>query len=323
MLRISVYREGVGLRTDVPEAELPGLLADPGVRLWADIEAATEAEQSVLTEIFHFHPLAVEDCIAETHLPKLDDYGDYLFLVVHHGARSPERPGTFSTVELNCFLGKRYLVTYHDSPSRSIAEVHRRFQKNSPSISHGVDFLLHEVLDGVVDNYFPILDDIDDRIGDIERRVIDQPDRAVLSEILTSKRDLMQLKRVTAPQRDILNRLSREPFTAIDPQARIYFRDVFDHLVRITDLAETYREHLTATLEAHLSLVSNRLNEVMKVLTVIATIILPLTLITGIYGMNFEWMPELHWRYGYPAVLGLMAVIAGFMLYGFKRKGWF
>ncbi len=323
MLRISAYAEAEGLRTDVPVSELPVLMADPGVSLWVDLEAPTVAEQMILTDVFRFHPLAVEDCIEETHLPKLDDYGEYLFLVIHHGARSVEEPGTFSTVELNCFLSRRYLVTYHDEPSRTISDVYRRLEKESPTMAHGTDSLLHEILDGVIDNYLPILDDLDEQVGEIERQVLEEPNHGVLDRILMLKRDVMHLKRVAAPQREVFHRLSRDPFAVIDPRVQIYFRDVYDHLVRITDLAESYREHLTATLEAHLSMVSNRLNEVMKVLTVIATIVLPLSLIAGIYGMNFKFMPELQWRYGYPFILGLMAAVAGGMLYWFRRKGWF
>ncbi len=323
MLNISAYTEAGELRMDVAAGELPALLADPRVRLWVDMEAPTEEERALLPAVFHFHPLAVEDCIAETHLPKLDDYGEYLFLVVHHGARSPETPGTFTTVELNCFLGPRYLVTYHDEPSRTIAEIRRRLRKNSPTLARGVDWLLHEILDGVIDNYLPILDDVDEQMAVLERRVLEEPDHAVLTEILSLKRDVMHLKRVAAPQREILHRLGRDPFAVVDPRAQVYFRDIFDDLVRIADLAEGYREHLTATLGAHLSVVSNRLNTVMKVLTVIATVFMPLTLIAGIYGMNFEWMPELRWQYGYPYALGFMGAIAALMLYLFKRKGWF
>ncbi|MBI5380218.1 MAG: magnesium/cobalt transporter CorA [Nitrospirae bacterium] len=323
MLNISAYTEAGVLRTDVAASEIPALLADPHVRLWVDMEAPTEEERALLAGVFHFHPLAVEDCIAETHLPKLDDYGEYLFLVVHHGARSPETPGTFATVELNLFLGPRYLVTYHDEPSRTITEVLRRLRKNSPTLARGVDWMLHEILDGVIHNYLPILDDIDEQIAVLERRVLEDPDHGVLSQILSLKRDVMHLKRVAAPQREILHRLSRDPLAVIDARAQVYFRDVYDDLVRIADLAEGYREHLTATLEAHLSMVSNRLNAVMKVLTVIATIFMPLTLIAGIYGMNFAWMPELRWQYGYLYALGLMGAIAAVMLYLFKRKGWF
>jgi magnesium transporter len=323
VLNISAYTAAGALRTDVAASEISAMLADPGVRLWVDMEAPTEEERALLPAVFHFHPLAVEDCIAETHLPKLDDYGEYLFLVIHHGARSLETPGTFTTVELNLFLGPRYLVTYHDEPSRTISEVLRRLRKNSPSLARGVDWLLHEILDGVIDNYLPILDDIDEQIAVLERQVLEEPDHGVLERILSLKRDVMHLKRVAAPQREILLRLSRDPFAAIDPRAQVYFRDIFDDLARIADLAEGYREHLTATLGAHLSMVSNRLNTVMKVLTVIATVFMPLTLIAGIYGMNFAWMPELRWQYGYPAALGVMALIAGGMLYYFRRKGWF
>jgi len=185
-----------------------------------------------------------------------------------------------------------------------------------------MDFLLYEILDGTVDNYFPILDDFDEVVNELEYEVIHSPSKETLNRIFSLKRDGMALRRVTSPQREILNRLSRDPFAVVNRRAAIYFRDVYDHLVRISDLAESYKDLTTGLLEAYLSVVSNRLNEILKVLTVFTAIMMPMTVITGIYGMNFKTMPELDSPYGYYVTIGGMAVIAVVMLVFFRLKKW-
>ena len=321
MIEIFTFSKENGLRRMTEVEALPGLLKDEAESVWVDLEAPTEDEAQILSAVFNFHPLAIEDCIAESHLPKLDDFTDYLFLVLH-GARRAEVAGTFATVELNFFLGKRYLVSYHQQLSRSINRTKERCLKNSLSMSRGMDFLLYEILDGTVDNYFPILDDFDEVITELEQEAIHNPSPDILTRIFSLKRDGMALRRVTSPQREILNRLSRDPFMVINKRSAIYFRDVFDHLVRISDLAESYKDITTGLLEAYLSVVSNRLNEIMKVLTVFTAIMMPMTVITGIYGMNFKNLPELDWPYGYHLTIGLMVVVAVVMLGFFRRKKW-
>lgn len=320
MISILVYSEEEGHRSFDRPALLPSLLADERNRLWVDLEAATPEEAEILSRDFHFHPLAIEDCISETLLPKIDDYSDYIFLVLH-GSR-PMTDHAFVTAEMNFFLGSRYLVSYHDEPSRSISRAKERCLRGGPSVTRGVDFLLHEILDGMVDNYFPVLDQFDSIIDRIEEEVFARPDRETLNRIFDLKKEVMHLRRVAGPQREILNRLSRDPFPVISAKAAVYFRDVYDHLARISDLAESYRDLVTGALEAYLSVVSNRLNEIMKVLTVFTATLMPLTVITGIYGMNFENMPELRFRYGYFIVLAVMAAITVGMLAFFRKKKW-
>lgn len=310
-----------GLRKIEDVGILSSLLKDETESVWVDLEASSEEETQILSTVFGFHPLVIEDCIAESHLPKLDDFGDYLFLVLH-GARRGETAGTFATVELNFFLGKRYLVSYHQQLSRSINRTKDRCLKNSLTMSRGMEFLLHEILDGTVDHYFPILDNFDEVVDELEREVAEDATKETLSRIFSLKRDGMYLRRVTGPQREILNRLSRDSFEVIDTRAAIYFRDVYDHLVRISDLAESYKDLTTGLLEAYLSVVSNRLNEIVKLLTVFTVVMMPLTVITGIYGMNFENIPELGWSFGYYGVLGVMVVVIAVMLGFFRRKGW-
>jgi magnesium transporter len=321
MIEIFAFSKENGLRRMTDVTTLPGLLKEEMESVWVDLESPTEEESQILSTVFNFHPLAIEDCIAESHLPKLDDFGEYLFLVLH-GARRGDVSGTFKTIELNFFLGKRYLVTYHQQLSRSINRTKERCLKNSLAMSRGMDFLLYEILDGTVDNYFPILDDFDEVVNDLEHEAIHNPSKDTLNKIFSLKRDGMSLRRVTSPQREILNRLSRDPFAVINKRTAIYFRDVYDHLVRIADLAESYKDLTTGLLEAYLSVVSNRLNEIMKVLTVFTAVMMPLTVITGLYGMNFKYMPELNWPYGYHLTLGIMAVIVVVMLGFFRWKKW-
>jgi magnesium transporter len=320
LISILVYSEEEGYRSFDRPSLLSALLADKRNWIWVDLEAATPPEAEILSRDFHFHPLAIEDCVTETLLPKIDDYGDYIFLVLH-GSR-PMTDHSFVTAEMNFFLGPRYLVSYHDEPSRSIGQAKERCLRGGPSITRGVDFLLHEILDAMVDNYFPVLDQFDALIDRIEEEVFARPDRETLNRIFSLKKEVMHLRRVAGPQREILNRLSRDPFSVISPKAAFYFRDVYDHLARITELAESYRDLITSALDAYLSVVSNRLNEIRKLLTVFTATLMPLTVMTGIYGMNFENMPELHSRYGYFIVLAVMAAITFGMLAFFRKKKW-
>ncbi len=320
MVTIFAYSREEGFRHFVEADRLPALLSDKRNLIWVDLEAATPEEAVLLARDFNFHPLAIEDCIAETLLPKVDDFGDYIFLVLH-GSRAMSDQA-FATTEINFFLGENYLVTYHDEPSRSISRSKERCLKMGPAITQGADFLLHDILDGLVDNYFPILDRYDEAVDQIEAEVFENPTKTTLNKIFTLKRDIMQLRRVTGPQRDILNRLSRDSFRVISAKAAIYYRDVYDHLVRIAELSDAYRDLISGALEAYLSMVSNRMNEIMKILTVFTAIMMPLTLITGIYGMNFEHMPELTTRYGYYSILGFMCLIAVGLFSFFRRKRW-
>ncbi len=320
MISMLIYSEDEGHRSFDDLTLLPALLSDKKNRVWVDFEGPAPEAAEILSRVFHFHTLAIEDCISETLLPKIDDYGDYIFLVLH-GARTMGDQ-TFVTTEVNFFLGPNYLVSYHDEPSRSVSQAKERCLRNGHSITRGADFLLHEILDAMVDHYFPVLDQFDSIIDGIEAEVFAQPDRETLNRIFTLKKEVMHLRRVAGPQREILNRLSRDPLRVISPTAAVYFRDVYDHLARITDLAESYRDLVTSALDAYLSVVSNRLNEIMKLLTVFTATLMPLTLITGIYGMNFENMPELYSPYGYFVVLAVMAVIIVGMLAFFRKKKW-
>ncbi len=320
MITLFSYSKEGGFQSLDEADTLPALLADKNRVIWLDLEKASSSESELLTSCFSFHPLAIEDCISETLLPKIDDFGNYIFLVLHGSRELADQ--TFTTVEINFFLGQNYLVTYHDEPSRSINRTRERCLKKGPAMTLGVDFLLHDILDGMVDHYFPVLDRFDETAERIEEAVFANPDSKILNKIFDLKKEVMALRRVTGPQREILNRLSRDSFSVISPKAAIYFRDVYDHLVRISDLVESYRDRVSGDLDAYLSVVSNRLNQIMKILTIFTATMMPLTLITGIYGMNFDNMPELKSPHGYYVVLGVMLVVMTSMILFFKRKKW-
>jgi len=289
---------------------------------WIDLEDPTVRETTILEDPFHFHPLAIEDCLSEVHHPKVDDYQEYLFAILH-GIRFDAPTDQFITRELDIFLGRNYLITHHRGPMRSISSAREQCGKNlQAAMPRGVDFLIHQILDQMFEHYFPNLDAIEDKIQLVQVEVFESPTRETLERIFTLKRDVMQLRRICTPQREIVHRLSRAEFRVVSPKAGVYFRDIYDNLYRIVDASFAYQDMTQGTLDAYLTAVSNRLNETMKRLTVIGAIFAALTVLTGVYGMNFEHMPELQWRYGYLMVWVLMAVVTGGLLVFFKKKGW-
>ena len=321
---IYVYRNGhaeVELHHDVEL--IPKLLKDDGLIFWVDFQAPTEADDRVLLDVFKFHPLTVEDCRATRHHPKVEEFPDYLYFIVH-AIRTDSSPDRFNTVELDGFLGPNYVVTYHHDEFTSINKVKQTVEVSPVTCQKGAAFILHHIIDNIVDEYLPVMDDFDERINVLEDNIfsLGQPSNEILEEILGLKRSLLRVKRISSKQLEVLYRMSHGQFALISGPVLPFFRDIFDHLVRVTDLAESYRDLISGSLEAYLSVVSNRLNEIMKVLTIFSAVMLPLTFIAGVYGMNFDNMPELHSRYGYLAAWIIMLVVAGGMLYYFWRKGW-
>ena len=323
-MEILVYRRGNNRVEEHWTAnELPELLEDESAVIWVDMESPTEEDEKVLLDIFHFHPLTVEDCRENRHYPKVEEFEDYLYFIVH-GVRADTSPARFNTIELDGFLGSNYVITYHHDHFRSIANVKQLLRTSPVACQRGTAFLLHQILDQVVDYYSPVLDDFDARVDEIEENIFNlkRPNNKILSEIMELKRGVLRLRRISVKQMDILHRMSRGEFALIPADMRPFYRDVYDHLVRVVDLSENYRDLISGSLEAYLSVVSNRLNEIMKVLTIFSAIMLPLTFIAGVYGMNFDNMPELHSKYGYFAVLVIMIGVAIGMLLFFKRRGW-
>lgn len=323
-MEIIVYREGAEkIETGFIYEQLPELLEDQKAVIWVDMDSPTETDDQVLLNVFHFHPLTVEDCRETRNYPKVEEFPGYLYFIVH-GVRSDTSPDHFNTIELDAFIGPNYVITYHHDDFRSINNV-RKLLSTSPVIcQRGAAFLLHQIFDQIVDYYSPVLDDFDERIAKLEDDIfiMSRPNKAILEEIMDLKRGVLRLRRITGRQREVILRTSRGEFALIPAQLLPFFRDIYDHIMRVTDMAESYRDLLTGALDAYMSVVGNRMNEIMKVLTIFSAVMLPLTFLAGVYGMNFDNIPELHSRYGYFATWGVMIMVAVVMLSLFWRAGW-
>ncbi|MCI0414789.1 magnesium/cobalt transporter CorA [bacterium] len=296
--------------------------SDPENLYWWDLNEPTEEESECLAGYFNFHPLAVDDCLADIQYPKVDFYETYLYLLIHGVDVDRTRAEGFAPKELDIFLGPNYLVTFHKKETRSVSEVLRRCKENTPIFDYGIDFVLYTILDILVTNYLPVLEEIEDELDKTEQELFEDPKSTVLRRILNLKRTLLKLKKTIFPQREVMNHLARNEYQFITRKTQFYFRDVYDMLYRMAEMTESFRDVTTAMVETYLSTVSNRLNEVMKALTLITTIFMPLTVITGIYGMNFADMPELRWKYGYFVVLCVMVIVGGGLFSYFRHRKW-
>jgi magnesium transporter len=323
-MEIFLYRQGAELVEEGFTVEqLPDLLKNENDVIWVDMESPTEADDQVLLNVFNFHPLTVEDCRENRHYPKIEEFPGYVYLIVH-GVRADTSPDHFNTIELDAFLGPNYVITYHHDMFRSINNVKQLIRTSHITCKRGAPFLLYQILDQIVDFYSPVLDDFDERIDKLEDDIFNlkSSNNAILAEIMDLKRGVLRLRRISSKQMEVFYRMSRGGIALIDQQMLPFYRDIYDHLIRVTDLAENYRDLIGGALEAYLSVISNRMNEIMKVLTIFSAIMLPLTFIAGVYGMNFEHMPELSTHYGYFVVWGIMLVVAVGMLGLFWRAGW-
>jgi magnesium transporter len=298
------------------------LRPDSGVIMWVDLDRPTPEETRILFDVFHFHELAVEDAVAEIHHPKVESYGDYLYVILH-GIDFSAREHCFRTQDVDFFLSASYLVTVHSGISRSISKVSETCTRNARILAEGPAGLMHRIIDTMVDNYRPEVDKLQDRLDRLEKEVFERSTPQLARRILDFKRDVASLRRVVNPQRDVVGRLARREFPLISEALSYRFRDVHDHLVRLSDEAMFFQDRITSLLDAHLSTVSNQLNGIMKILTVIATIFMPLTFMTGLYGMNVE-LP--HFGLGadvfFWVLLALMLMISAGMLLWFRRKRW-
>lgn len=323
-MEIFVYREGAErVESGFTAEQLPELLKEEKGVIWIDMEAPTEADEQLLKNLFHFHPLTLEDCRETRNYPKVEEFPGYLYFIVH-GVRADTSPDHFNTIELDAFLGPNYVITYHHEMFRSINNVKKLVTTSPVACQRGPAFLLHQILDQIVDFYSPVLDDFDERIAKLEDDIftLSRPNKAILEEIMDLKRGVLRLRRISARQLEVILRTSRGEFALIPPALLPFYRDIHDHLIRVTDLAESYRDLISGSLDAYMSVVGNRMNEIMKVLTIFSAIMLPLTFIAGVYGMNFENMPELTTRFGYFVVLTIMVVVAIGMLLFFWARGW-
>jgi len=296
------------------------LVPKSGFYVWVDLQCPTEEEARILNEPFAFHELAIEDALKEIQTPKVESYGDHLYLILH-GIDFTAAQHCFATHEVDIFLGEQFLVTVHDDFSRSLAHLREVCPRNDFVLAEGPAALLHRIVDSMVDNYRPEVEKLETRLDQLEEAVFDKPHADDVREILGLKRDVSSLRRVVTPQRDVVGRLARREFTQISEALAYRFRDVHDHLVRLADEATMFHDRITSLLDAHLSFTSNRLNQVMKTLTIISTIFLPLTVLTGMFGMNvsFPAFPggegmQFWW------IVAIMLAIGGVMLWYFNRS---
>lgn len=320
MMRVFVHEDNA--TREEPAVDPAWFHPDSGRTVWVDLAEPTDDEGRVLTEVFHFHDLAVESALRrETH-PKIESYGDYLYLVLH-GINFHKDEHAFDTHETDFFLGANFLVTVHDGRRRSIAHVTELCERTSHILAEGPVALLHRIVDTMVDHYRPEADEIEDRLDEIEKAVIEADHAGLMGDILAAKRDITSLRRIVVPQRDAVGRLARREFSIINQEMAYRFRDVYDQFARIAEDAIVFQDRVTGILDAHLASVSNRLADVSRLLAVIATLFGPLTVITGLFGMNVP-LPSL----GLPGtgqfweIVIFMVLASGGMYLWFKKSGW-
>ncbi len=291
--------------------------------VWMDFDHPAEEEVKLLSEFFNFHPLAIEDCVNVRHHPKIDDYDDYLFMIFH-APDLENKLDQLKTTELDIFIGKNFVVSHHAEPVAAVDTLKQKCEKNADLVmGKGADFFLHALLDQVMEAYEPVVENLAEEVSWAEEEVFYRPDDKILKAIFDLRKDVIFIRRVMAPQRDTILQLAKENSFLISEKARLYFRDTYDVMFRIMDLIDNYRELLNGTVDAYLIIDNNRMNRVMKDLTIISAIMLPLTFIVGVYGMNFKFMPELNWKHGYLFAWILMVGTVLLQILVMKKKKYF
>ena len=317
--------------SDLQPFLMPTLLSDTNLFLWIDLEnPSMEDAKFILEGIFHFHPLSVEDCINESQSPKVEEYSpkeedkfsQYLFMVIH-GVDYSRKDGVFATSELNFFLGKNFLVTYHTVPLRAITQVEDMCVKGTLGVARAPDRVAQKLLDTLVENYKPALEELSIEIGEIEAAALAHPSKETLNRILAVKKEVFHLRRIIGPQSEVLARFARGEFKLIRPHLVPYYRNVYDALYHISEMAQAYADSLTGILQIYLNMSSNQTGEVVKLLTLITVVTTPLMMIGTWYGMNFKDMPELSWKHGYWVAGSVMIVSTVATWLYFRRRKWF
>lgn len=319
------YNESNATRIQVANPEDCTLYLDTESVSWVDVSGlGSEEILQRLGKVFDLHPLVLEDVVNVPQRPKIENYDDQLVIIAQM-VMAKEKGDGFWIEQVSFVLGKHYLLTVQEEPQRDcFGPVRDRIRTNKGSVrKSGTDYLAYALLDALIDGFFPVLEDYGERIEELEDEVLRSPTRQTLEKIYQIRRELLALRRSIWPQRNAINSLIRGDSDLISASVQIYLRDCYDHTVQVMDMVETYRELASGLMDVYLSSVGNKMNEVMKFLTVISTIFIPLTFIAGVYGMNFEYMPELKMRWGYFVCWGVMVVIAVALCFFFWRRGWF
>lgn len=316
---------------DIEMFLMPTLLSDTNLFLWVDLEHPTSEEAKyVLEDVFHFHPLSIEDCVTVSPSPKVEEYtpkeedkfSPYLFMVIHAVDYS-RKDGVFATSELNFFLGKNFLVTYHEAPLRSVSATEEQAVRSTMHIARAPDRVAHTLLDSIVDNYKPALDELSLEVAELEQQALQNPSRETLNKIILIKKEVLHLRQIIGPQREVLAKFARGEFKLIRAHLVPYYRDVYDALFQISELAQSYTDSLTGILQVYLNMSSNQTGEVVKLLTLITVITTPIMMIGTWYGMNFHNMPEVQSKHGYLLAGAATALFTLATYWYFKRKKWF
>jgi magnesium transporter len=327
MIRAIYLSPNQTLRQDLQPEEFAKALEDEQCLLWVDFQGESpQVCEPILRETFHFHPLAVDDALSETHIPKVDDWEHFLYVVLHAISFDQADGGHIDTVELDVFLGKNYVVTHHDQPAPALERVWRSFPKDERNLKMGSDHILYRLTDELAVDYVNVVQDLDDEINKVEDMIFDKPNAEILERTFTLKRAMLRVRRTVSPQREVLNKLARDDYAVIDARDRVYFRDVYDHLVRLYDIIEGIRDLIGGVLDTYLSVINNRMNDIMKTLTIITTIFMPISFITGFFGMNFfqpggqltGWTHEL----SFFMMLAVILFTPLSMLLWMRRRGW-
>ena len=298
------------------------IISRPDHIVWIDLSQPTDEESYILTHDFKFHPLSIEDVLMEMSRPKVDDYENYIFVVFLVASGRPGGEDELPFKEIGLFLTENCVVTVHFQPLQVIDTIFKRLHKDERYISRGADFFFHTVLDHLADTYIDTLRIIENETDKIEDEVFEDPDPEIVKRIFTIRRDVLQVKRTIAPLKEVVNQFAKAKFSLISERVAIYFSDICDHLARASDEADEHRDALNSSLEVYFSIVSTRTNEIMKFLTIFTAIMLPPSLIAGIYGMNFRFMPELGWKYGYLFAWVVMLLVVGGLLIFFRKRKW-
>lgn len=288
MIRTLYYTQGSPIRKNIPPREFPKLIRNKRGLLWVDFTSESPETTLPILKGFGFHPLAIDDALQETHSPKLDDWVSYLYIVLNYMVMAENGDGWDTEIdELDIFLGQNYIVTHHDHPIPALDETWSACDRDPRTLQDGADHLLYKIADNLVAGYMPTVEKIDDAIDQIEDQVFDKPSPRTLERLFALKRVLLAMRRILLPQREVMNKLARDDYRVIDPKDRIFFRDIYDHLVRLHDLNESLRDLVGGALDTYLSVINNRMNDIMKTLTIITTLFMPLAFVTGFFGMNF------------------------------------
>ncbi len=325
MIRLMfLSREGTIREAEVPE--ITKLLQDEKGLLWVDFEGEPDGTPTeILTEKFGFHPLSIEDALSQCHLPKLDDWTSYLYIVLHTLEFGTDKSEVINK-ELDIFLGRNFLVTLHEQKMPALERIRVNSFRDPKMLKKGSDYLLYLICDLIIEEFLDVVEELDEQVEDLEKQIIDHPSKEVLPKIFGFKRTLLGLRRYITHQREVFDKLSREPHSQIEERDRMYFRDLYDHLVRLYDITESMRDIVSGALDIYLSVVNNRMNDIMKTLTTITTIFMPTSFLTGFFGMNFFASSGKldYWTgiIGFAIAFVIIVATPICMVYWMKRRGW-